>query len=115
MIISERLISSDSVKRRTGALIRMIQEEKVKKKGLWYAVTTGSKGVSLLFILSNYELQNRYYWTEDRRVLALAGSWPEACKIAASLVDEARAALERDSGKTGPFSGRDFWDFFARR
>ena len=115
MIISERLLLGPSVEKRAGELTEMIRRDQVKKKGLWYAVTTGGRERNLLFILSNYELQNRYYWTEDRRVLALAGSWPEACRLVTSLVDEAQTAIRPDPAAGGPVTGREFRDYFRQR
>lgn len=115
MIISEQLLLGPSVEKRAGELTEMIRKDRVEKKGLWYAVTTGSRERNLLFILSNYELQNRYYWTDDRRVLALAGSWPEACRLVSTLVDEAQSAIRPDPGTGGPVSGREFRDYFDQR
>ncbi len=115
MILSDQMILSASIEKRAGELTRMIREDRVDNHGLWYAVTTGSKGRNLLFILSNYELRNRYYWTPDRRVLALAGSWPEACKLVASLFDEAQAALGSETGEGESLTGRDLWNYFSLR
>ncbi len=115
MILSDQMMISASIENRAGDLTRMIREDKVDSHGLWYAVTTGSKGRNLLFILSNYELKNRYYWTPDRRVLALAGSWPEACKQVVSLFEEAQAVLRFGDREGTCLTGRDLWNYFSLR
>ena len=88
MIISEKIKISTSIEAWSQEILKDLMMGTNPGKKLWYAVTTTPSPENILYILPSLELKHDYYHEKSLRVVGLAGSWPEACEIVRSLVEE---------------------------
>ena len=88
MIISEKIKISTSIEAWSKEILDDLMSDRKPGKKFWYAVTTTPSPENILYILPSMELKHDYYHEKSLRVVGLAGSWPEACEIVRSLVEE---------------------------
>lgn len=86
MRISGQIVIGEKVNKRAGSILAAIGQGKASGKGGWYAVTTAPTARGQMYILSSYELFKDYYREHDIKVLGIAGSRREACRIVEKLV-----------------------------
>ncbi|MBR0382694.1 MAG: hypothetical protein IJH71_09675 [Eubacterium sp.] len=86
MRISEKIVVGEKVNKHANEILKALAGNRPVKKGGWYAVTTAPTAGGQMYILPSYEVFKDYYREHDVKVLGIAGSRKEACRIVEKLV-----------------------------